>query len=233
LAGVDEGEGLKPTGARFMTNVPMPDPLYRNTSRNYAQFNMNIPDQYRATQLITELNRMAKLPRFLYIHLPNDHIAKARPGDGYPTAASFVADNDIALGRILEFFSKRPEWKQMAVFVTEDDSQGGVDRVDSHRTVLMMAGPYVKKGYVSHENSSFPGLLKTAFRLLKMPPLNLYDAAATDLSDAFTATPDFTPYELKPVAQEIFDPAKAREPKDPKPSVKMDDPAVLREQHRK
>ncbi len=233
LAGVDEGEGLKPTGTRVLTNMPMPDPLYRNTSRNYAQFNMNIPDQYRATQLISELSPMKTLPRFLFIHLPNDHIAKPRPGDGYPTAASYVADNDIALGRIMEFFSKRPEWKQMTVFVTEDDAQGGVDRVDSHRTVLMMAGPYVKKGYVFHENSSFPGLLKTVFRLLKMPPLNLYDAAAADLSDAFTETPDFAGYEVKPVAKDIFDPAKAREPRDPKPSVKMDDPAVLREQHRK
>ncbi len=233
LAGVDEGEGLKPTGARFLTNVPMPDPLYRNTSRNYAQFNMNIPDQYRAAQLIEELSAMAKLPRLIYIHLPNDHTTKPRPSDGYPTTTSYVADNDIALGRILEFFSKRPEWKQMTVFVTEDDSQGGVDRVDSHRTVLLMAGPYVKKGYISHQNTSFPGLLKTAFRLLRIPPLNLYDAAATDLSDAFTDVPDFTGYELKPVAKEIFDPAKAREPKDPKPSVKMDDPAVLREQHRR
>ena len=233
LAGVDEAEGLKPTGTRVLTNVPMPDPLYRNTSRNYAQFNMNIPDQYRATQLITELSPMKTLPRFLYIHLPNDHIAKPRPGDGYPTAASYVADNDIALGRIMEFFSQRPEWKQMAVFVTEDDAQGGVDRVDSHRTILMMAGPYVKKGFVLHENSSFPGILKTVFRLLKMSPLNLYDAAAADLSDAFTETPDFAGYEVKPVAKDIFDPTKAREPRDPKPSVKMDDPAVLREQHRK
>ncbi len=233
LAGVDEGEGLKPTGTRVLTNMPMPDLLYRNTSRNYPQFNMNIPDQYRATQLIAELSPMKTLPRFLYIHLPNDHMAKPRPGDGYPTGASYVADNDVALGRIMEFFSKRPEWKRMALFVTEDDAQGGVDHVDSHRTVLMVAGPYVKKGFVLHENSSFPGLLKTVFRLLKVPPLNLYDAAAADLSDAFTETPDFTVYETKPVAKEIFDPAKAREPRDPKPSVKMDDPAVLREQHKR
>ena len=233
LAGVDEGEGLKPTGTRVLINMPMPDPLYRNTSRNYAQFNMNIPDQYRATQLISELSPMKTLPRFLFIHLPNDHIAKPRPGDGYPTAASYVADNDIALGRIMEFFSQRLEWKQMAVFVTEDDAQGGVDQVDSHRTVLMMAGPYVKKGFMLHENSSFPGLLKTVFRLLKMPPLNLYDAAAADLSNAFTETPDFAGYEVKPVAKDIFDPVKAREPRDPKPSVKMDDPAVLREQHQR
>jgi DNA-binding beta-propeller fold protein YncE len=232
LAGVYEGEGAKPTGARFLTNIPMPDPLYRNTSRNYAQFNMNIPDQYRATQLIAELKGTPNLPRFIYIHLPNDHTAKPRPADGYPTDASYVADNDYALGRIMTFLSQRPEWKQMAVFVTEDDSQGGVDPVDSHRTALMIASPYAKQGYISHENSSFPGLLKTIFHLLRMPPLNLYDATATDLSDCFTNEPNFGSFVLQPVDKQIFDPSKAREPPHPKPSVKMDDPRALREQHR-
>ena len=232
MAGVYEGEGADRTGARFLTNIPIPDPLYRNTSRNYAQFNMNIPDQHRATQLIDELKGAANLPRFIYIHLPNDHTAKPRPADGYPTDASYVADNDYALGRMLTFFTSRPEWKHMAIFVTEDDSQGGVDPVDSHRTVLMIASPYAKQGYVTHENSSFPGLLKTIFRLLQIPPLNLYDATATDLSDCFTNTPDFAPYTLLPVDKQIFDPSTAREPRHPKPSVKMDDPRALREQHR-
>jgi hypothetical protein len=233
LAGVDEGEGLKPTGARFLTNVPMPDPLYRNTSRTYPQYNMNIPDQYRANQLIAELRPMQQLPRFIYVHLPNDHTAKPRPKDGYPSDESYVADNDLALGRILEYLSGRPEWKSMAVFVTEDDAQGGVDSVDSHRTVLMVASPYAKRGYVSHRNSSFPGLLKTIFRILRMPPLNLFDAVGTDLADCFGPDADLSPYRVQPVDPRIFDPAKAREPLDPQPSIRMDDPGELREQHRR
>ena len=84
----------------------------------------------------------------------------------------------------------------------------------------------------SHTNTSFPGLLKTVFRILGMPPLNLFDAAASDLSDCFTAEPDFTPYELLPVDPRIFVPEKAREPLDPEPSPRMDDPRVLEEQHR-
>jgi hypothetical protein len=232
LAGVNEGVGLKPTGARFVTNVPMPDPLYRNTSRTYPQYNMNIPDQYRADQLLAELRGLRELPRFIYVHLPNDHIARPRPADGYPTAESYVADNDYALGRILEYLSRRPEWKRMAVFITEDDAQGGVDPVDSHRTVLMVASPYAKRAHVVHENSSFPGLLKTIFRLLSIPPLNLYDASATDLGGCFSASPDFEPYQLQPANLEVFDPKKAKEPKDPRPSERMDDPRVLREQHR-
>ncbi len=237
LAGADEGEGLKPTGARYLTNVPMPDPLYQNTSRDYPNYNTNIPDQFRATQFIQEVERLylrqgKDLPRFVFIHLPNDHTAKPRPEDGYPFQASYVADNDYALGRIMEFLSSTPWWKQMAVFVTEDDAQGGVDHIDSHRTVMMVASPYAKKNYVSHVNSSFPGLLKTIFRLLKIPPLNLYDATGADLADLFTATPDFAPYQRQPIASELFDPAKAKEPRDgEKAGPRMDDPRFLKEQH--
>jgi hypothetical protein len=238
LAGSDEGPGLKPTGARFLTNVPMPDPLFRNTSRKYPGYNMNIPDQYRATQFIEEIRERyiegdEPFPRFIYIHLPNDHMAAPRPEDGYPYAESFVADNDYALGRIVEFLSETKWWPKMAVFITEDDAQGGRDHVDAHRTVLIAAGPYVKRNYVSHVNSSFPGLLKTIFRILDMPPLNLFDAAASDLSAMFTTEPDFSPYEVVPVDARLFIPEEARDPLDPLPSPRMDDPRVLREQHRR
>ncbi|HEU0138631.1 MAG TPA: alkaline phosphatase family protein [Bryobacteraceae bacterium] len=218
LAGVDQGPGLRPTGARYLTNVPLPDPLYRNTSREYPQYNMNIPDQYRATRFIEEIERDfvkagKELPRFLFLHLPNDHMANPRPEDGYPFEASYVADNDYALGRILEYLSKTPWWKQMAVFITEDDAQGGVDHIDSHRTLLLVASPYARKNYVSHVNTSFPGLLKTIFRLLGMPPLNLFDAVASDLADCFTDEVDFAAYEAVPIARkDLFDPERAREP---------------------
>jgi hypothetical protein len=221
-----------------MTNVPMPDPLYRNTSREYPQYNMNIPDQFRASQFIREIAERyvqggEAFPRLLFLHLPNDHMAKPRPQDGYPFDASYVADNDFALGRIIEYLSHSRWWNQMAVFITEDDAQGGVDHIDSHRTVLLVASPYAKKDYVSRVNSSFPGMLKTVFRLLRIPPLNLFDGAAEDLSDCFTGQPDFTPYKVLPINPELFDPSKAREPLDPEPSPRMDDPNVLREQHRR
>ena len=99
---------------------------------------------------------------------------------------------------------------------------------------MMIASPYAKKNYVSHTNTSFPGLLKTIFRLLKIPALNLYDAAAADLSDCFTLTPDFTTYQRQAIVPELFDPLKAKEPKDGETSVKgprMDDPRFLKEQH--
>jgi len=238
LAGADEGAGLKPTGARYLTNVPMPDVLYRNTSRNYPNYNTNIPDQFRANQFIAEIESLyvkpgRELPRFLYIHLPNDHMARARPEDGYPFPASYVADNDYALGRIVDYLSHTPWWKQMVIFVTEDDAQGGIDHVDSHRTVLLVAGPYAKKNYATHVNRSFGAILKTIFRLFHLPALNQFDAVAADLSDCFTAAPDFTPFQVQPADREIFVPEKARDPLDPKPGPPMDDPTFLRQQHQR
>lgn len=227
LAGIDEGKDLEPTGGRFLTNVPMPEPLYRNTSREYPGFNMNIPDQFRADAFIREVQEKyvkggTELPRFIFIHLPNDHMTKERPADGYPYEESFTVDNDYALGRILEFLSGTKWWKQMAVFITEDDAQGGVDHIDAQRTVLLCAGPWVKRGYVTHANSSFPGLLKTIFRLLGVPPLNLYDAPATDLSDVFASKPDLTRYKLLPVDARLFDPAAAKKAPPGTPTPKMD-----------
>ena len=221
LAGVDEGPGLEPTGARFLTNVPMPDPLYRNTSRQYPGFNMNVPDQFRATRFIQEMESMA-LPQFVFIHLPNDHMADARPADGYPYEESFVADNDYALGRIVEYLSGRKEWGETVVLVTEDDAQSGVDHIDAHRTVLMALGPWIKPNYVSHANTSFPGLLKTIFGLLRIPPLNLFDATATGLSDLFVMKPNPAVFKALPVDQRIFDPAAVRLSTSGKPGPRMD-----------
>ncbi|SPF47183.1 hypothetical protein SBA4_3660011 [Candidatus Sulfopaludibacter sp. SbA4] len=120
----------------------------------------------------------------------------------------------------------------MAIFVTEDDAQGGVDHVDSHRTVMLAVSPYARRNYVAHGNSSFPGLLKTIFRLLGLPPLNLFDAAATDLSECFTDRPDYTPYTVMPADRAVFDPDKVKDPLDPAPdSPRMDDPRVIRQQH--
>ncbi len=221
LAGVDESKDLEPTGARFLTNVPMPDPLYRNTSRTYPGFNTNVTDQFRATQFIEEIKELG-LPQFVFVHLPNDHTAAARPDDGYPYEESFVADNDYALGRIVEYLSTRKDWAETAVFVTEDDAQSGVDHIDAHRTVFMALGPWVKPGYVSHRNTSFPGMLKTIFRLLGIPPLNLYDATATDLSDLFATRPTPGTYKVLPVDERIFNPATARQSTSGKPGPPMD-----------
>lgn len=209
LAGIAEGEGMAPTGGRFFTNMPMPDPLYRNTVRDYPGFNLEISDVFRAARFIREIDQRyanggAELPAFLFIHLPGDYGAAPRPEAGYPYEASYVAANDYALGLILQYLSHTRWWNRMAVFVTEDDAQGGTDHLDAHRTILLCAGPRLKKNYISHVNTSYPGLLKTVFRLLRVPPLNLFDASAADLADCFTASPDASPYQAREVDKRIF-----------------------------
>ncbi|MGO9231047.1 MAG: bifunctional YncE family protein/alkaline phosphatase family protein [Bryobacteraceae bacterium] len=208
------GEGFELAGARLLTNMPMPEALFRNTARQYPGFNLAISDQQRASRFIEEIETRygkagAELPALLYIHLPGDYLADARPSDGYPYPESHVADNDYALGRIVEYLSGTPWWHDMAVFVTEADTHGGVDHVDAHRTVLLCAGPWAKPGYVSHRNVSFPGLLKTVFRLLQLPPLNLYDAAAADLTDCFADSSDTARYQALQEDQRVFDPQYA------------------------
>lgn len=220
FAGVDEGPGLKPTGARETVNIPMPKVLFDNTCRDYPQYNMNIPDQYRADQFLKEFNaRFANdppaMPRYIYIHLPNDHGAAPRPQDGYPYLESYMADNDLALGRIVEALSRSRYWPQMAIFVTEDDSQSGVDSVDAHRSILLIISPYAKRGYVSHRHTDISSIHKTVLAIFGLPPLNQFDALASDFSDCFTTTPDLRPYQAVAVDPRIFDPAKAKDPLDP------------------
>ena len=140
------------------------------------------------------------------VHLPNDRGGAPRPSQGYPYDASYVADNDYATGRIVEYLSQTPWWREMAIMITEDDATGGVDHIHAQRVPLLIASPYAKRNYVSHTNASFPSLLKLMFRFLDIPPLNLFDATAAGLEDCFTAEPDFTPYKALPPDRRIFSP---------------------------
>lgn len=214
-----ETQQYRYSGIRLTINYPMPGKLLENTSRIYATYNMNIPDQFRATMFQKEfkerwLGEDKKLPAVLTVFLPNDHGSNERPKDGYPFRESFMADNDLALGRIVEFLSHTPYWKNMAIFVTEDDPQGGVDHVDAHRSLLMVISPYAKKNYASHVHYSFGSIMKTFWHILSIPYLNQYDAGATDLADCFTDQPDFTPYLAKQADAQIFNPQKALDPFD-------------------
>lgn len=202
------------TGAGHSVVVPIQKALFHRTSHNYAGFNTNIPDQFRLQQFETEFTKMwlkgkQKMPSLITIQLPNDHTADPRPEEGYPFHHSFVADNDLALGGMLQFLSHTPYWKNMLVVVTEDDPQGGVDHIDAHRSILMLAGPYVKHNYTSHTHANFGSILKMIYNILNVPYVNQYDATATGLQDFFTDKPDYTPYKLSFPSKEVFDPALA------------------------
>ncbi len=211
----------KYTGIKQFVNYPTPQPLFERTSKMYPTYNMAIPDQFRIDQFMKEFDKKwiggkDVMPTFTTVIIPNDHGAEDRPDAGYPFRESYMADNDLAVGRIVEYLSRTPYWKNMLIVITEDDAQNGVDHIDAHRSVLMLISPWVKRDYVSHVHYSFGSLFKTFWNILGMPYLNQYDAGATDLSDFFTNTPNYKNYNALEIDSRIFDPQKALDPFDEK-----------------
>jgi len=210
---------FKETGVRMAVSFPLPKPLFNRTSRKYPTFNMAIPDQYRMDMFEEELRArwlsgQEPFPRLVTMVLPNDHLANERPEDGYPFAESYMADNDLALGRLIHTLSRTPYWKDMLVIVTEDDPQGGRDHVEAHRSLLMLIGPHVKRSFVSHTLVSFGSIMRLIFTLLDLPPLNQFDATASLPLDFFSARPDPEPFTLRLVDKRLFDPDAAFKPFD-------------------
>jgi hypothetical protein len=238
---VGEDEDEHPTGAREVVNIPMPKVLYENTCREFPIFNMNIPDQYRAHWFMKDVERLflkskQPFPSFVNIAICNDHGSDPKPNKGYPYLASWMADNDLAMGRIVEFLTHTPYWKNMAIFVTQDDAGGEPDHVDGQRSVLMVISPWAKHSYVSHRHTTIVSMHRTLYQIFGLPPLNMFDALANDFSDCFTTKPDFRPYKCVSVDPRIFDPQKAIDPKDPDygkarqlPATPMDDDEDMKE----
>lgn len=216
----DEEQQYKYTGIRLPINYPMPQVLFENTSRTFATYNTSVPDQFRMDMFEEEfearwLSGKEPFPDIITMMLPNDHGSGERPDDGYPFWGSYMSDNDLALGRLVELISHSPFWNDTVIMVTEDDAQGYRDTVDAHRSVCMVIGPYAKRNYVSHDHVSMSSMLKTMFLVHGLPSLNQYDGFATDLADMFTMEPENAePYNALPVNAEIFDPQKAFDPYD-------------------
>ena len=210
---------MKYIGELYTVNYPLPAPLFDKSSKAFPTYNMAVPDQFRADVFMKEFNqRWGKggLPSLVTLMLPNDHGSSERAKAGFAFTESYMADNDLAVGRTVEFLSRTPYWKNMLIVILEDDPQGGIDHVDAHRSPLLMISPWVKKNYVSHVHNSFGSVFKTFWGILQIPYLNHYDATATDLSDFFTTTPNYAPYRALPADARVFDPQKALDPFDEK-----------------
>ena len=195
MPGSLERQMFKETGIRMTVSFPLPKPLLDHTSRNYPTFNMAIPDQYRVDVFEQELRERWEsgrepFPQLLTMVLPQDHLTDEHPADGYPFRESYMADNDLALGRLMQTLSHSRWWPEMLVIVAEDDPQGGRDHVDAHRSILMFAGPHVRRGYVSPTLASMGSIMKVIFLVLGVPPLNQFDATASLPLDVFSLTPD-------------------------------------------
>ncbi len=157
-----------------------------------------IPDVLRAETFINELKNYEsmegdQLPELMIMALPNDHTAGTNPN--YPTPRAMIADNDLALGQIVEAVSKSRFWKNTLILVAEDDSQAGWDHVSAYRTVALAISAYAKEGATISTNYNQPSMVRTIEQVLGIPPMNIQDAIATPMFDCFTDTPDFSPYE--------------------------------------
>jgi len=164
------------------------DPAYRGWDLKY-------PDRRRADEFIAQLRgyeASGAMPRLQIVRLPQDHTAGSRAGDWTPEA--MVADNDLAVGRVVEALSHSRYWGQSAVFVVEDDAQDGPDHVDAHRTEALVAGPFVRRGFVDSTPYTTCSMLRTIELILGLEPMSQFDAAAAPMRDSFQAGSDATPF---------------------------------------
>jgi YVTN family beta-propeller protein len=222
------GEGLYLAGLQTTNpalSAPNPDPNDPNSLlpisnpatdlENPVQYPTQVPngtngdsDEKRADDYVNNsipLMEKAGMPQFSLVYLPNDHTNGFSSGSLTPS--SWVAINDHALGRVIEGLSKSTLWKDTAVFVVEDDTQGGRDHVDAERVLSLTAGPYVRQGYISHVHHSIYSILKTMDLVLGVPPTSVQEASATSMADYFTSSPDnkapydAVPYEIDPTVK--------------------------------
>ena len=165
----------------------------------YPAFNLAIPDQYRTDiweQSFAHSEKSGQLANLNLIWMPDDHTAGIGSGDPNPVAE--VADNDLAVGRIISTISHSKFWSSSAVFVLEDDSQNGVDHVDGHRAPLLVASPYAKRGVIDNTYYTQLNVVKTIEQILGVAPMNQEDRAAEPMYNAFTNTADDAPYDVVP-----------------------------------
>ncbi|MXV16405.1 bifunctional YncE family protein/alkaline phosphatase family protein [Hufsiella ginkgonis] len=167
-------------------------------------FNMDILDQVRADAWIHDFDSLLainQVPQFSTIRISNDHTSGQAKGKYSPIAS--VADNDLAVGRMIEHLSKSSLWGTSVVFILEDDAQNGPDHVDAHRSPAYVVGPYVKRNAVIHEMYSTSGFLRTMELILGLPPMSQYDAGALPLFECFTSKPDLAPFIATPALVDI------------------------------
>jgi DNA-binding beta-propeller fold protein YncE len=189
--------GVKPTKAALRDHF---DPLF-------PDFNTDYPDQLRADEFLNEFGAYVRareshegpdleLPSFILLYLPDDHTGGTRPHRARPAAN--VADNDLALGRVVDAISHSPYWDDTAIFVLEDDAQDGADHVDAHRSTAFVISKYspgaAAKPYVEHRFYTTVNMIHTMESLLGLPPMNQNDAYAPVMSGLFSGAGDQQPY---------------------------------------
>lgn len=180
----------------FMSNGNPTVPILKGHNCSYfPEYNMNIRDTTRVNFWKREFDSLLainQVPQFNTIRLGNDHTEGIRLGR--PSPYAHVADNDLAVGMLIETLSKSSIWNETAVFILEDDAQNGADHVDAHRSPVYLAGGFVKRGYIDHTPYSTTSVLRTMELILGMGPMSQYDAAATPMWRCFDSSPKAFPF---------------------------------------
>jgi len=169
------------------------------TSPTFPGWEMKIPDQLRVDAFLKEFQESeatGQWPSLVFVYLPQDHTRGRTPGA--PTPEAHLADNDLALGRLVEAISRSRFWKDTCIFVNEDDPQDGFDHVDGHRSLCLVISPYTKRGKVISHFYNQGSVLHTLERMLGLPPMNQLDAVAPTMEACFTLKPDFRPFTALP-----------------------------------
>lgn len=193
---------------RYDTHSDIPS-LDAALVRGYPGWTQEVPDVVKADAFdehVRDWTSGGAMPNLVMVILPSDHTNGTSPGWSTPRAS--VADNDWALGKMVQTLSHSPFWKSMAILVVEDDAQDGVDHIDGHRTVALAISPYVRRGAIDSTFYSQPSMLKTIELMLGLPALSIFDLAATDMRASFIGPgqrPDLTGYTAIRPAQSIFD----------------------------
>jgi DNA-binding beta-propeller fold protein YncE len=175
--------------------VPSVPGLEGRISPTYPAWDLGIPDNQRIDVWAREFSEFEKegtLPALSILRLGGDHTNGTRP-DG-PTPRAMVAENDLAVGRLVETISKSRYWKESAIFIVEDDAQNGPDHIDAHRSAVFVVSPYAKRRGIDSTLYTTSGVLRTMELILGVPPMSQYDAAATPMYEAFQAAPSLAPF---------------------------------------
>ncbi len=194
------GEFVDPDEKRPGKSMALVPGLKGRIDEDYPAFDLTIPDNHRVDLWLQEFRRFeagtegtsGELPRLTILRLGGDHTLGTR--SDAPTPRAMIAENDLALGRVVEAVAKSRFWKESAIFVVEDDAQNGPDHVDAHRSVALVISPYTRRHAVDSTLYTTAGVLRTMELILGLPPMSQYDATAAPLVRAFQSAPDLAPF---------------------------------------
>ena len=195
----DYGEFVSYDQTPDQPSRPRVKALQGHIDPGYRGFDLKYSDLLRADRFIAEFKRLEAaddMPRLQIVRLPNDHTHGTTTG--FPTPTAYIAENDFALGRIVDTISHSKYWPQTAIFVVEDDAQNGADHVDAHRTLAFVVSPYSRKRGTDSTMYSTSSMLRTIELILGLKPMTQFDAAAHPMYGCFQPTPDTRPWDGLP-----------------------------------